>query len=240
VRFASRLGFRIEPATYNAILRHHAEILKASPPRVFDELHKLFAFGAGEKAFRLLYKTGLLHDLLPAIADFLDHDRGQDSVLWKWLRLLDERTKDAETTSPVLIFAALFSAPIERVAAHYAAEGRRVIQMELLNDLIMPVCMRLSMPKWMIADVIQVMANQSRFEPGKRKRFSKRGFVAQDCFPETLALYEMRLLVEGRDTEDTSAWSELRREMEDDGTVRSNKGKPRRAPRKRPARRARR
>ena len=47
--------------------------------------------------------------------------------------------------------------------------------MELLNDLIMPVCMRLSMPKWMIADVIQVMANQSRFEPGKRKAVFKRG-----------------------------------------------------------------
>lgn len=239
VRFASRLGFHIEPATYNAILRHHAEILKASPPRVFEELQKLFAFGAGEKAFRLLYKTGLLHDLLPEIADFLDHDHGQDSGLWKWLRLLDERSKAAEIAPPVLIFAAMFSAPIQRVTARYAAEGRRVIQAELLNDLITPVCMRLSMPKWMTANVIQVMANQSRFEPDKRKRFSKRGFVAQDCFPETLALYEMGLRIEGRDTEETSAWSELRREMEDAGAIRA-KEKTKRAPRKRPARRARR
>ena len=56
-------------------------LYEKDPPRVFDELLKLFAFGAGEKAFRLLYKTSLLHDLLPEIAEFLDHDHGQDSIL---------------------------------------------------------------------------------------------------------------------------------------------------------------
>lgn len=238
VRFASRLDFRIEPATYNAILRHHGEILKASPPRVFDELLKLFAFGAGEKAFRLLYKTGLLHDLLPEIAEFLDHDHGQDSILWTWLRLLDERSLTDETPSPVLIFAALFTSPVRQVEARYTAQGRRVARAELLNDLLTPVCARMSMPKWMSTRMIQVMANQTRFEPDKRKRFSKRGFAAQDCFPETLALYEMGLRAAGEDTEQAAAWGELRRELEDAGTV-SAEERPRRPPRKRAARKAR-
>lgn len=238
VRFASRLDFRIEPATYNAILRHHGEILKASPPRVFDELLKLFAFGAGEKAFRLLYKTGLLHDLLPEIAEFLDHDHGQDSILWTWLRLLDERSLTDETPSPVLIFAALFTSPVRQVEARYTAQGRRVARAELLNDLLTPVCARMSMPKWMATRMIQVMANQTRFEPDKRKRFSKRGFAAQDCFPETLALYEMGLRAAGEDTEQAAAWGELRRELEDAGTVRAEE-RPRRPPRKHAARKAR-
>lgn len=238
VRFASRLDFRIEPATYNAILRHHGEILKASPPRVFDELLKLFAFGAGEKAFRLLYKTGLLHDLLPEIAEFLDHDHGQDSILWTWLRLLDERSLTDETPSPVLIFAALFTSPVRQVEARYATQGRRVARAELLNDLLTPVCARMSMPKWMSTRMIQVMANQTRFEPDKRKRFSKRGFAAQDCFPETLALYEMGLRAAGEDTEQVAVWGELRRELEDTGTVRAEE-RPRRPPRKRAARKAR-
>lgn len=238
VRFASRLDFRIEPATYNAILRHHGEILKASPPRVFDELLKLFAFGAGEKAFRLLYKTGLLHDLLPEIAEFLDHDHGQDSILWTWLRLLDERSLTDETPSPVLIFAALFTSPVRQVEARYTAQGRRVARAELLNDLLTPVCARMSMPKWMSTRMIQVMANQTRFEPDKRKRFSKRGFAAQDCFPETLALYEMGLRAAGEDTEQVAVWGELRRELEDTGTVRAEE-RPRRPPRKRAARKAR-
>jgi poly(A) polymerase len=243
VRFASRLDFHIEPATYNAILRHHEEILKASPPRVFEELQKLFAFGAGEKAFRLLYKTGLLHVLLPEIADFLDHDHGQDSVLWRWLEHLDERIRTVGRVEPVLVFAALFSAPVRHVAERYEAAGERVVHNALLADLLPPICTRMSMPKWMSARMIQIMANQSRFEPDKKKRFSKRGFVAQDCFPETLALYQLGLLVAGEDLGPAEIWGSLRSEVEAEapqfvrGEARPEQGRP---PRKRPPRRRRR
>lgn len=243
VRFASRLGFNIEPATYNAILRHHEEILKASPPRVFEEMQKLFAFGSGEKAFRLLYKTGLLHDLLPEIAEFLDHDHGQDSVLWKWMEHVDARIVATGRVEPVLVFAALFSAPVRRVAERYAAEGGRVVFNALLNDLLPPMAMRMNMPKWMAARVVQIMANQTRFEPDKKKRFSKRGFVAQDCFPETLALYQMGLLVAGRDLGEAQEWDSLRDEVAtaSPGSV-QGEGRPEhgRPPRKRPPRRRRR
>lgn len=242
IRFASRLGFHIEPVTYNAILRHHEEILKASPPRVFEELQKLFAFGCGEKAFRLLYKTGLLHDLVPEVGDFLDYDHGQDSILWKWLAGVDEHARAVGGVDPVLVFAALFSAPVRRIAEYHAARGERVIVNALLEELLGPVCMRLSMPKAMAARVMQIMAHQSRFEPDKRKRFSKRGFVAQDCFPQTLALYELGLRVRGDDPDKAAAWNALRREVEAEWPqVQSPEPETRRArpPRKRPARRRR-
>lgn len=218
VRFASRLDFRIEPATFNAILRHHEEIRKASPPRVFEELLKLFAYGCGEKAFRLLYKTGLLHDLLPEVSDFLDLDHGQESILWSWLRRLDERIKEGNAVAPVLMFAALFSAPARHFAVEYAAQcadkGERMVLHAMLAEVLGPICTRISMPRWMTARMIQVMANQTRFVPDKRRRFSKRGFVAQDCFPETLALYELGLRMAGEDPGRSEAWKNLRREVE--------------------------
>lgn len=241
VRFASRLDFNIEPATYNAILRHHEEISKASSPRVFEEVQKLFAFGSGEKAFRLLYKTGLLHNLLPEIADFLDHDHGQDSVLWKWLEHLDRRITAMGRVEPVLVFAALFLAPVQRVAARYAAAGERVSYNALLAELLPPICTRMSMPKWMTARMIQIMANQTRFEPDKKKRFSKRGFVAQDCFPETLALYQLGIMAAGQDSREIEQWEALRGEIEPahsaPGEFRGEHGRP---PRTRPPRRRRR
>lgn len=214
IRFASRLNFNIEPVTYNAILRHHGQILKAAPPRVFEELHKLFAFGSGEKATRLLYKTGLLHDLLPELANFLDHNHGHDSILWAWLEQLDRYTLLEDKTNPMLIFATLFSAPILQIIAHHEARGERVVLMDLLCNLLLPICTRMSMPKATAGRMIQIMANQSRFVPDKRKRFSKRGFVAQDCFPETLALYEISLRVAGEDTKIAGPWKQLRQEME--------------------------
>ena len=249
VRFASRLDFRIEPATFNAMTRHHAEILKSSPARVFEELQKLFAYGSGEKAFRLLYKTGLLQDLLPEVADFLDQDHGQESQLWAWLCHLDERIKEVGHLESALLFAALFSAPVRRLAVDHAAageaEGERVAFNDLLEGFLRPICARISMPKLMSARMIQILANQSRFVPDKRKRFSRRGFVAQDCFLETLALYEMGLRVAGEDPLRSESWKTLRREVEvQDSRPEVEAEGPRldrnRPPRRRPPRRRRR
>jgi len=83
-----------------------------------------------------------------------------------------------------------------------------------LTELLTPICIRISMPKLMTMRMIQVMANQSRFVPDKRKRFSKRGFVAQETFPETLALHEIGLRVDGENPERLEPWNALRREVE--------------------------
>ncbi|SDB22082.1 poly(A) polymerase [Desulfonatronum thiosulfatophilum] len=218
IRFASRLDFNIEPATYNAITRHSAEIRKSSPARIFEELQKLFSYGSGEKSVRLLYKTGLLQELMPEVSQYLDHDQSQDSILWSWLRHLDDRIKETGKLEVVLIFATLLFVPIQRlVAARFAefeAKGERVSANELLAELLVPVCVRISMPRWMSARMIQIMTNQSRFVPDKRKRFSKRGFAAQEGFPETLALYELGLRVAGEDLSRSEPWRALRKESE--------------------------
>lgn len=246
VRFASRLDFHIEPATFNAILRHHPEIRKSSPFRLFEELQKLFAYGSGEKAFRLLYKTGLLGELLPEISEFLDNDHGQDSVLWSWLHHLDNRIKETGKLEVALIFATLFHAPMQRLASRIEAEsatrGEQTSFNLLLNSILAPICARISMPRWMSARMVQIMANQSRFVPDKRKRFSKRGFAAQDIFPETLALYEFGLRVAGDDPDRTQSWKDLRQEAETQNSRSMNEttAKDDPSPRKRPPRKRRR
>src|SRR6266849_899957 len=64
VEFASRLGFSIEPATWDAILRHRAEILKASAPRVSEEILELLRRGWANGAFKLMVRSKLLEPLL--------------------------------------------------------------------------------------------------------------------------------------------------------------------------------
>src|SRR3954453_3908161 len=60
IEFASRLGFSIDPDTYEAIVRHRNESLKASPPRVSEESLELLRRGWARGAFRLLVDAGLL------------------------------------------------------------------------------------------------------------------------------------------------------------------------------------
>src|SRR6266568_1361230 len=75
IEFASRLGFEIEEQTYAAILRHKSEILKASPPRVSEEILELLRRGWSRGAIKLMVGSGLLEPLLPEVFRAISGDR---------------------------------------------------------------------------------------------------------------------------------------------------------------------
>jgi poly(A) polymerase len=68
IRFAARLGFEIEPATFDAIRRNHALIAGVSAERIRDELVRILTEGGARRGFELLDSSGLLRALLPEIA----------------------------------------------------------------------------------------------------------------------------------------------------------------------------
>jgi poly(A) polymerase len=53
VRFAAKLGFEIEPATRAAIERHRELLMKASPPRLVEEVYRAFAARGAAQALDL-------------------------------------------------------------------------------------------------------------------------------------------------------------------------------------------
>ena len=67
VRFAARLGFEIEPATWAAICDGAADIPVVSAERIRDELSKIFAHSSRVRGFDLLDASGLLRELLPEV-----------------------------------------------------------------------------------------------------------------------------------------------------------------------------
>ena len=87
IEFASRLVFTIEPQTYEGILRHRGEILKASAPRVSEEILELLRRGWSRGAMHLLVETRLLEPLLPEIFKAISEDRAP--YFWKMLEVLD-------------------------------------------------------------------------------------------------------------------------------------------------------
>ncbi|MBZ5578821.1 MAG: CCA tRNA nucleotidyltransferase [Acidobacteriia bacterium] len=68
IRFAARLNFAIDPATFDAIRRQHALIRTVSAERVRDELARILTEGGARRGFELLDATGMLDDLLPEVA----------------------------------------------------------------------------------------------------------------------------------------------------------------------------
>ena len=60
IRFASQLGFDIEPDTFDAIVRMNERITIVSRERVTDELNKIILSSTPSYGFKLLYHAGLL------------------------------------------------------------------------------------------------------------------------------------------------------------------------------------
>src|SRR6266566_4241497 len=67
VRFAARFGYKIDPATFNAIQKLAAQIHQVSRERLRDELTKMLTEGRAREAFLLLDESGLLQQVLPEI-----------------------------------------------------------------------------------------------------------------------------------------------------------------------------
>lgn len=67
VRFAARLGFKIEFSTYLAVMQHASEISTISVERIADEMTKILRVEDKQRALGLLFDTKLLHAFLPEI-----------------------------------------------------------------------------------------------------------------------------------------------------------------------------
>ena len=67
VRFAARFGYQIDPATWDAIKTHAADIHAVSAERIREELVKILAHPTRVRGFDLLDQSGLLKEILPEI-----------------------------------------------------------------------------------------------------------------------------------------------------------------------------
>ena len=67
VRFAARFGHEIDPATWDAIKAHAADIHVVSAERIREELVKILAHPNRVTGFDLLEQSGLLAEILPEI-----------------------------------------------------------------------------------------------------------------------------------------------------------------------------
>ena len=65
IRFATQLGFDIEPNTFEGIVNNVDRIDIVSQERITDELNKIILADMPSYGFKLLYHSGLLHKVFP-------------------------------------------------------------------------------------------------------------------------------------------------------------------------------
>ena len=198
VKFSARLGFKIEKKTMAAMMRHHACILAASVPRVCEELFRLFPYGHCEEAFRLMWKTGLLADLLPSLSKAIDATGGARSREWKYLKTLDEYEKMMSAKgfevpnsmrAAVLMGAALTGAD---------GEGRKVMQ-EMASAL--------KIPKATYFGAALLIESRRRLSSSPAK--GKSRFIHNRDFLDALDYNRIMLRAVGKSEKVLNEWSDL-------------------------------
>ncbi|MFU8780210.1 MAG: polynucleotide adenylyltransferase PcnB [Kiritimatiellia bacterium] len=212
VRFAGRLGFRLESRTRRAILKHADEVLQSSPARLLDEMYKLFAFSSSAASFRSLWDLGLMQPLLPEIAAYVKATGGRKSPLWSCLGALDRWSEGNAMASPELLLAVLLHGPmLQACRAADACRHPNVVCTEWLE----PFALRFRMPKGVRYRVLRLVENQIRLEQlvgrGEAVDMRRKGvlrMLEHASFPDSLALLRIRCASGAVLPEVVSFWEE--------------------------------
>ena len=208
IKFSSRLGFKIERKTAAAMRRHHACILNAALPRVCEEVFRLFPYGRSAEAFRQMYACGMLGDLLPELARFIDGDGGERSTTFDYLRVLDgyeEMMAGRGFGVPNGLRAAVLMTGMFRKAKKDGA-GRRIMQ--TMVDA-------LKIPKATYFTAVLLMESMRRLSVSPKK--GKQRFVSNRDFLDALDYNRIVLRAERRSEEVLNEWADLYEETEKKG-----------------------
>lgn len=209
VKFAARLGFEIDRASCKAILKHHADVLNASVPRVCEEIYRLFSYASSCAAFKLLWEFKLLQDLLPEVDAYVHKTNGLKSPLWKYLAALDAAGDGIEITNGVrtaCLYYPLFQEHL-RLEESHAPHGR-VNRQHIARTVLHPLAQRLHVPKATLYAAVALFDMHRRLSESPKKGRGHR-FVYHSAFPEVLAFQRLLLAAEGGDPATLNEWQAL-------------------------------
>ena len=207
IEFASRLGFEIEHDTYEAILRHRSEILKASPPRVAEEILEVLRRGWSRGAFRRMVDSGLLEPLLPEVYRAIAGDR--TPYFWKMTEVLDRTVQSGRKISDAVLLSVLL---LPWVMDELEQEEKRKPKLRIgevmlfIRELIQPVCARMALPATTRHHIEQALETLWRLLEPPSDRRSQIRFVYREPFHDALALLELYAFSSGKYVEVFRQW----------------------------------
>jgi poly(A) polymerase len=184
VRFAAKLGFKLEEKTA-APIRDLAPLLTTVPPaRMFEEVLKLFHGGYALETYELLRHYGLFQHLFPLTEKSLEREEQGFPVtlLPRALANTDARVNEDKPVTPAFLFAAMLWEPVRQQVGELIASGMNSydamfraadqVLREQLRHVSIPK--RFSVPMreiWSMQDRLERRAGQQAFRLLENKRF---------------------------------------------------------------------
>jgi len=191
VRFAARLDFSIEPATFAALRTHAGRITEVSAERIRAELTLLLIEGGAVRGLKLLDQSGLLTVLLPEVAAMRGVEQPPEfhpeGDVWTHVQGLFEHL-DAPGSN--LAWSALLhdigKPPTFKVEDRIRFNSHDVVGAKMAAE----ICSRMKMSNEASEWICNLVAQHMRIRHVREMRPSKlKRLLREPYFPELLELH---------------------------------------------------
>jgi poly(A) polymerase len=173
-RFEAKLGFTLDGATGTSIAGLRELLGSVPPARLFDETLKLFLTGHGARSLEVLQAHGLLRELLPTVANYLERhpDGAVARLLKQGLVNTDQRVQQGKPVTPTFLFALLLYGPIADIIEKQPQEKWHDIGtiVDAVDRAARGAQGRISIPKRFSLGVREMFAAQPRLEQPRGRR----------------------------------------------------------------------
>ena len=241
VRFATKLGFRLEPHTEAQVTRLAPLLADIPPARLFDEMLKLFMGGAALANFEMLRHYNLFEQLFPFTERSLAHEENNFplTLVNHGMASTDARVEQGKPVTPAFLFAIFLWEPVRERAARLEAEGQQPAQamQHASAEIIAEQAAIMATPRRFSLPMREIWMLQLRLEQ-KGGRRSQRVMA----HPRFRAAYDFLLLrcESGEVPEEIGAWWTAAQESqvepsEPPATVKRRRRRPRRRSAAKPA-----
>ena len=210
--FAARLGFEMTPSVRAAIEENRREIRKSAAPRVTEELLDPLRRGWGAATYRLWSEAGLLGEIFPDLDREVGGKARGSSLFWRMLAETDRRRAGGEILSDAILLGVVFL-PLLFAAIRTRSGGSVDAQklLLLLEDVVNPSSIRLSLPNAAIHDLKQGLFTMGRLAELRPGDPAARRLVTKDYFPVAVSLLSLYSSASDRHREAAATWEDLLR-----------------------------
>ena len=165
VRFAAKLDFELAPETAAPLATLGGLLRDVPPPRLFDELLKLFQSGHGEKSFDSLVRYDLLRYLFRDTAAMLETPERERilSFIRMGLANTDERVRADKPITPMFLYAVFLWFPIRALALKLQQEGWNETHAVIEASQRVVASQQTTFPRRFSAPMKELLAMQWRF-----------------------------------------------------------------------------
>jgi poly(A) polymerase len=196
VRFAARLGFRVDPRTFQAIHKMAPEVRTVAPERVRDELTRILTEGAARRGFELLDAAGLLEQVLPEVSAMKGVEQPPEfhpeGDVWIHTLLLLEKL---DRPTPTLAWGALLHDVGKPSTFQMADRIRFNGHVEAGVEIAGHIMNRLRFSREDADQILALIANHMKFKDAFDMRESTlKRFLRQPAFEEHLELHRLDCL----------------------------------------------